>query len=45
MTVWEEKLVTRKTTRKSVMKTNTSSGSRNTTIEVNRNLKNYKLYC
>ena len=45
MTIQEEKLVTRKTTRKSVTKTNTGGGSRSTTIEVDRNLENYKLYC
>ena len=33
-----------KTTRKSVMKTNTGSGSRCSTVEVNKILKNYKLY-
>ena len=31
MTVWEEKLVTHKTTRKSMAKTNTSGGSQSTT--------------
>ena len=43
-TIREEKLATRKTTRKSVMKTNTSSGSRCTTVGVNKILENYKLY-
>ena len=45
MTVWEEKLTTRKTTHKSMKKTNTGGGSQSTTVEVDRNLENYKLYC
>ena len=42
MTDWEEKLATHKTTRKSVMKTPTSGGSRCITVEVNRITENYK---